>query len=296
VTTTYSVKQRLYERADPRLGRHVQHDSRSLSYPYRAPAGVTLTSVRHPRHVPVLDQGQLGSCTANGGLGAVGTGRNWVGDVVTRLGALDDAALEALAVDVYSEETRVDTFAGAYPPDDTGSSGLAASQVLKSRGFISGYQHTFTLTDALAALQVGPIICGTDWHEDQFDPAADGRLSITGAVAGGHEYCVDEIDVPNQRVWLTNSWGTSWGVKGRAYYTWADFGKLLAADGDVVLFVPLDQPAPPPQPPTPPTPSTDPAGDALWAATRQWTAERHVGDNGKAAKAVAAWAKATGRS
>lgn len=286
---TFTIERHVFDRADPRLGRHVEHDSRSRAYAFRGPDKPSLQSVRHERHIPVLDQGDLGSCTGNAATGAVATGRNFVGAVTSA--SLD----EAFAVDLYHAATTLDNVPGTYPPDDTGSTGLAVAKACKQAGLISGYQHTFTLQDALAALQIGPVIVGTEWHEDQFTPDPDGRMHITGAVAGGHEYVVDEIDVENQRVWITNSWGTSWGVQGRAYYTWADFGTLLAADGDVVLFTPVTAPAPPPQPPTPPV-SADPAGDALWAATAGWTRARHTGDNAKAAKAVLTWATATGRS
>jgi hypothetical protein len=287
---TFTIEQYRFQPTDRRLGRHVEHDERSLSFAFRAAPAAPLVSVRHERHIPVLDQGQLGSCTANAGIGAAATGRNFVGSVVSQLGGRDAGALESLAVDIYSEETRVDSFPGTYPPDDTGSSGLAAAKVLKSRGLISGYEHPFGLSPALAALAVGPTIIGINWYESMFEPASDGRLTISGKVAGGHEIALDELVVEQQRVWLTNSWGESWGIEGRAYLTWADYGRLLKEDGDVVLFTPITDT--PPQP----KPSTDPAGDALWTATRDWAGQRHTGSNARAAQAVGAWAKATGRA
>jgi hypothetical protein len=227
------------------LGRHVEHDPQSRRFAFRA-AAASLQSVRHPRHIPVLDQGQLGSCTGNAAAGALGTGRNYVGKVTGE--PLD----ETFALGLYATATELDNVPGTWPPDDTGSTGVAVAKACQRAGLISGYQHTFSLADALAALQVGPIIVGTNWYEAQFEPAGDGRLTVAGGLAGGHEYVVDEIDVEQQRVWLTNSWGASWGVQGRAYYTWADFGALLAQNGDVVLFTPVTLPAPTPAPP--PTP------------------------------------------
>jgi hypothetical protein len=243
------------------LGRHVEHDPRSRQFAFRAPAPPA-QSVRHYRNIPVLDQGQLGSCTGNAAAGAVGTGRNWVGPVKAL--TLD----EPFAVKLYSTATTLDDVAGTYPPDDTGSSGLAVAKACQRAGLISGYQHTFTLADALAALEVGPIIVGSNWHQAMFDPAPDGRLTVSGAVPGGHEYVVDEIDVERQRVWLTNSWGPDWGLQGRAWLSWADFGRLLAADGDVVLFTPVTMPAPTPTPaPTPgPVPVPDPGAASFLGA------------------------------
>jgi hypothetical protein len=56
---------RQIERRDPRLGRHVHHDSMSRLYPFRAPAKLDLKPTVHPRHVSVFDQGNLGSCVPN---------------------------------------------------------------------------------------------------------------------------------------------------------------------------------------------------------------------------------------
>jgi hypothetical protein len=90
---------------------------------------------------------------------------------------------------------RADDYPGQYPPDDTGCDGLTIAKVLTAAGEISGYQHTFSLDDALKALGVTPVITGvTSWYQDMFNPTADGRVHPTGGVAGGHEFVVDEID------------------------------------------------------------------------------------------------------
>lgn len=73
---------------------------------------------------------------------------------------------------------------------------------------------------------------------------------------GGHEICIDQIDVENQMIEFPNSWGESYGVKGRARMSWGDFGRLLSEDGDVTVFIPVTQPAPTPTPtPMPPNPT-----------------------------------------
>jgi hypothetical protein len=43
-----------------RLGRNVRHDSRSLQYRYQAAEGITLANTSWPRHIPILDQGDVG--------------------------------------------------------------------------------------------------------------------------------------------------------------------------------------------------------------------------------------------
>ena len=139
------VEIKTFERQDPRLGRIVQHDPRSRQYAFKAPARVALVSKRHHRWIEVLDQGNLGSCTGNAGTGALGSDPLFPTLVPHYVAASE--LNESAAVKLYSDATAIDEWAGEYPPEDTGSSGLAIAKVLKSRGWISGYQHTFTFED-----------------------------------------------------------------------------------------------------------------------------------------------------
>jgi hypothetical protein len=282
-----AVTYRRIESTDPRLKRHIRHDD--ASWNYRFPTeGLSIVSAKHTRRIPVLDQGNLGSCTGNAGIGCLGTDPFWVTNVKLARFVGDFTLDEAGAVALYSAATAADDYPGQYPPDDTGSDGLTIAKVLTKAGEISGYTHTFTLDDALKALGVTPFITGVNWYNDMFNPDADGRVHPTGGVAGGHEFVADEVDATNQRVWFTNSWSTSWGVNGRFYMTFADFGQLLSEQGDVTIFTPLTQPAPTP---TPPVPTPGDADRALAAALRHnnWIHERHIGDNHKVAVAGAAW-------
>lgn len=221
---------------DPRLGRHVDHDPRSRAYAAAEPADLTkLVSVRHQRHVPVLDQGQVGSCTANAAVGALGTSPLWEAHHTAGLSSRSEYTDERLAVALYSAE-QVALYGQPFPPCDKGGSGLAIAKVLKARGAITGYRHAFSLSATLAALAKQPVIIGIPWLQGMSTPDADGQLHPTGPVKGGHEIVLDELDVENQRVWLTNSWGTSWGIGGRAWLTWDDLGALLAQQGDCTVF------------------------------------------------------------
>src|SRR5207344_2186389 len=60
-----------------RLGRHVWHDSRSRAYAFTLP--VTLKTALHERMIPILDQGNKGSCVGNAVVGACGTIPIWPG-------------------------------------------------------------------------------------------------------------------------------------------------------------------------------------------------------------------------
>ena len=269
-----------------RLGRHVNHDPRSRRFPVRAPA-VPITSVRHERHVPIFDQGNVGSCTGNAAIGCTATGPFFA--TVDANESATYPLTEGGAVLVYGAATAIDSYAGTYPPDDTGSDGLSVAKVLKSAGWISGYEHAFSLTDGLTALMTRPLIVGVNWMEDMFSPDRNGVAHPTGAVAGGHEFVWDSYDAETSLCGFTNSWGEGWGAAGRFFMLANEWEKLLAQDGDITSFVPTTDPEPIPQP-------TNDPGDVLWAATKQWANASHVGSNAAAARAVKRWATRTDRT
>lgn len=270
-TKDFTIVVKRFEDQDPRLGRNVLHDSRSLDYQVQPRSASTLRSVRHQTRIPILDQGNylppggtnrisLGSCTGNAGTNILGTDKFLATDVVKKVLSLTDADLdEAFAVAVYSLSTTLDPYSGTYPPNDTGSNGLSVAKALQKMGLISGYQHATSLAAALTALSDQPCMAGTVWHGDMFNPMPNGRLKITGSIEGGHEYKLDELDVENRRVWILNQWG-DWGINGRAWLSWDDFGTLLANQGDCTVLTPVTQPAPTPSPaPAPPAPTPTPA-------------------------------------
>lgn len=242
----------IIDRTDPRLGRHVRHDPRSKAFAFRAEPGTVLKDVEHPRHIPILDQGQVGSCTGNAAVGALGTGILWAAlqPVLPSAAAELD---EVLARGLYSEATKLDDEPGQWPPTDTGSDGLSIAKACKVGGFISGYQHAFSLADFLAALQRQPVIVGTLWYESMFRPAADGMLEVdpSSGIAGGHEYVARRYRAADRMIGFDNSWGAGWGEQGSFWIDAGTFGQLLERQGDATIFTPLAAPTPAPIPPNP---------------------------------------------
>lgn len=234
-----TIERTRYAATDPRLGRHVHHDSRSKAYPFAASGGGS--AVRWRRQVPVFDQGQLGSCTGNAALGCLGTD-----PFHDDLSGMEFSEQEA--VHVYSIATTLDGFTGQYKPDDTGSDGLSAAKALKLLGMISGYQHIFSTDDAVAALATSPWITGVNWYEGMFTPSVEGLVTISGALAGGHEFYADEYDPARGWIGFTNSWGEGWGLAGRFYMEVETFSRLQYENGDVTIFTPISAPAPTPAP------------------------------------------------
>lgn len=228
------------------LGRHVKHDSRSKAYRHQRRHDSDLVSVVHERLIPILNQGDVGSCTGNAECGALGCDPCF--------SALDGTHQQAsvktgepFALALYSSAETIDGD-GPYPPQDNGSCGLSVCQAAKTNGFISGYTHCMDTADVLDALQDYAVILGTNWYTSFDTPGPGGLIEITpgATVRGGHETLWRGIDVEAQTISGDNSWGTSWGVDGSMSMSWATLTRLLAEQGDCTVSIPLSEPAPVP--------------------------------------------------
>lgn len=272
-----------YTHADPRLGRHVRHDSRSARYAVGVLPRDAIKKVHWARRIPILDQLDLGKCTAEALTGARGTD-NAAGQGLTSVDispaaaskssgfltagmhALDDTFSTAF----YSVETRGDAYPGQYPPTDTGSDALGAMKAAELLALAIQYQHAFSYTAAVSAVQSGPLLWGTEWLNSMFDPDSKGYLVVdtSSGVAGGHELILSGYD-PETDDWdIDNSWNESWGLDGSAKITGAKLKYLLSQDGDATLPV-WTVNSPVPVPPTPPVTVTD---AQMWAYTQLWAA------------------------
>lgn len=267
-----------------RLGRHVNHDPRSLAYQVQPQPARALASVLHERRVAVLDQGTTSSCTGNASVGAVGSLPLFPA-LPTDHPALD----ETYARDtVYALATQLDEYPGSYDPatgkGDDGSSGLAAAKACKQLGLIPGYLHATSLTAMQTALQDTPVIVGVNWYEGFDSPTSSGLITISGSVRGGHEFEVIGLDVTEKTFLAVNSWGPAYAVKGYFSFSFDTMDQLLHEQGDCTQLLPLSVPAPPT-----PTPAPGDADATLVAALDPWAAERHRGSNAQAVTAYKVW-------
>lgn len=208
-----------------RLGRHVKHDSRSFEY--QAGRAPQIVSVTHQATGLPLDQGKIGSCTANALCGALDSAPDSGGGTTLT---------EANAIQVYELETKLE--GKPYPPNDPGGSGLMVCKAAQQLGMISTYNHAFGIQHALQALVLRPVITGINWYTsfDAPDPKT-GLVTLTAdaTVRGGHEIVADGIDADNNLVWFWNSWGTQYALGGRFCMTFDTWDRLLQEQGDVTV-------------------------------------------------------------
>lgn len=216
---------------DPRLGRHVRHDERSKGF--ALPITVD-RSTWHDKRIRLYDPtpnpdqviGNCTGCSKANSLNAVGsrlTGR-----------VLDMADADAL----YSWASRNDPWEGAWPPDDTGSSGLAAAKAAVAYGVGGTYQWLFGGADQVVqTVMAGRVVSvGTLWYYAMFDPAHHvgepegpaGVVEPTGGVAGGHQYTIRGYDVSSDLV-LGRCW---WGTFRDFWIRREHLDDLILDDGD----------------------------------------------------------------
>lgn len=246
-----------------RLGRHVDPRLRQLARPYQG-VRKAIASVTWERNIPILDQGDVGSCTGNAMTGALGTGPLFA--------ALPPGAVldENEALKLYSQAEVIDGD-GPYPPQDNGSTGPSVAKAAEDDGLVSGFTHYTDLDSTLQALMDGPVILGINWYSSFDTPAADGTVSIAADayVRGGHEVLARSVDTAAQMIGLDNSWGTSYAVNGSFKMSYATLQRLLEENGDCTAPEPLKAPAPPaPQPPSP-QPAPQPKPD-WWDEFIKW--------------------------
>lgn len=180
---------------------------------------------------PTLDQ--IGSSCVGFGLTQWRVSEPW-----PWFGAVDVTSLTQLGLDIYSRATHLDSFDGAYPPDDTGSDGDAGMAAMKERGLVSSFQKVVTFEGLQRELQRGPCVTGTAWYSGMFSPNRCGRVELTGTIEGYHEWKLAGIDYDTKEMIGLNSWGNNWGARDsrgqRGYFriSFGNYTKLMAQGAD----------------------------------------------------------------
>lgn len=209
------------------FGRRYAPDPRDTAYPLRTL--LPLASARLYRYWNDFgwwgDQGRTPQCVAY-------AWTHWLED-----GPVPQPGVPPVVkpVVLYHEAQAVDEWPGE---DYDGTSVRAGAKALTARGFLSEYRWATRVAEiTMALLEVGPVVVGTNWYEGMFTPGPGGILSVTGALAGGHAYVLNGVNVTRGQVRVKNSWGRAWGLQGRAWLPFADLARLMAEDGEACLGV-----------------------------------------------------------
>lgn len=216
------------------LGRLPAADPRDRQHLLAAPVRLSTRTYRTWYCTGVLDQGLTPQCVGY-------SAAKWVqaGPVTNRL---------PNPTDLYHEAQELDEWPGH---DYDGSSVRGAMKALQARGVVPSYKWAFdvpTLQQHL--LETGPMVLGTNWYDDMFEPDASGYLRPTGPNAGGHAYLAIGINTTRRNpdgthgaVRILNSWGAAWGETGRAWISLTDIARLIAEEGEAAMGVEVKVPA-----------------------------------------------------
>jgi hypothetical protein len=136
---------------------------------------------------------------------------------------------------LYGIAKRFDEWKGT---NYDGTSVRAGAKVLKWLGLIERYEWAWDVDTLLdAVLDRGPVVVGTNWHKGMDRPNKDAVLSATGNNLGGHAYLITGASKERGLFRIKNSWGQTWGRKGRAFITFDDMAALLKKNGEACLAI-----------------------------------------------------------
>ncbi len=218
---------------DRRLDRIPQYDPRNDQYPAARLLAATLATPRsYSWPVPIhLDQGVEGACVG------FAVSHELAGVPDSRPGQTNKTARE-----LYWQAQRADPWpGGSYPgasPVYEGTSVLAGVEIARKQGLYRSYHWARTADEvAVAVSRRGPVVIGVQWYDGMMWPDRNGFLNRTGSVVGGHATLLHGYNVTGRYFWVWNSWGTDWGINGRAKLRHDDLDELLADNGDAVIPV-----------------------------------------------------------
>lgn len=133
---------------------------------------------------------------------------------------------------IYRAAQTLDEWPGE---DYDGTSVRGGAKYLLQEGRIKFYRWALNVADIVGWLAFrGPVVLGTEWTYTMFYPDKTGLVkvgSLTNSV-GGHAFVAIGFDDIERRIICQNSWGKTWGVKGRFSISYDDMAVLLTAGGE----------------------------------------------------------------
>lgn len=216
------------------------NDPQSQSYLHAGKYDPTKLIVKHGAYGPILSQGDVGACAGFSDADIMNMAKfshaRWRGS--RRRSYLGNS----VGLRFYHEATVIDEWPGEqYPPDDNGTSVLAAMKALKADGFIDRYEWGWDIDTFIAALQHQPVVLGTLWTDGMSEPSPSGLIRVTGDVVGGHAYSAYQLNLTTGRAKCRNHWTPRWGVSGDFWLDLEDVDWLLAEQqqGEVGIPIPV---------------------------------------------------------
>lgn len=214
------------------LGRHRDPDPRDEAFPMQAVLAAPepdLTSRYWYANGLWADQGATGTCVGHAWAHYIEDGP------ITWPGSIDP-------FHIYREAAERDP----WPENDDGdlqfgTSVRAGAKYLLASGRISEYRWAWTLEPIVTALlATGPVVIGSSWYRDMFEPDSNGVIDLIGGrsnYVGGHAYVFNGVNVNTGMLRGKNSWSRDWGNKGHFYISFADFQRLLDDGAEACLAV-----------------------------------------------------------
>lgn len=226
----------------PNMGRIQLHDPKSREHEFPIRKATRKLDVRHTLSAKHVDQFYLGGCVGFSATNMLNTA------MAVRSRKKYNSSLKVNftnhyldnndGIRNYSESTKRDPFSGEYPPSDDGSSAIGIMKFLVEIGIISGYDWTFTFDAFLAALQIQPVLIGTNWYDDMMTTDDKGIVNSTAlGDSGGHEYLGNAIKWSKKLIGCEQSWGQNPEGFKPTFYIPFDLAEelIINQQGDVAV-------------------------------------------------------------
>jgi len=110
-----------------------------------------------------------------------------------------------------------------YKEGKSGHLTVAAAKDARDNTLGAYYRLSTRISDFHAALnEAGVIYCSADVHDGWEKPSRKtGVIPMRDASIGGHAFAI--IGYDKRGFWVQNSWGSGWGLRGRALWTYEDW-------------------------------------------------------------------------
>lgn len=208
----------------PLLGRQCVQDPRSRGFAMPRTVDQSTWRTKSIRlYDPLINPNQhVGCCTgADKAMNANATG-------VRKLGSARRNYADALTA--YRWASRNDPWPGAWEPEDTGSSGLAACKAGQVLFGLGAYRWIFNGADGVVQALMGgdSVGVGTWWTDGMFNQDTRGRIEPTGPRVGGHQYRIRGYDAATDELIGRCWWGRFRDFRIRRTH----LHDLLMDDGD----------------------------------------------------------------